>query len=601
MRVTTSFPLGTLRDTPSEAEIISHRLLLRGGFIRRVNSGIYAYMPLMLKVIEKISLIIEKELNKNGCTKLLLPQLHPADLWKRSERWEGYTAGEGIMFNLKDRQGKDFGLAPTHEEVITNIASEIINSYKQLPQCFYQIQTKFRDEIRPRFGLMRSREFIMKDAYSFHSSREDLKSFYEKIESAYENIFKDCGLQTVGVEADSGSIGGAASKEFMVTADIGEDSILFTESGCYAANIERAVSVPSEAIPLRNTNNELIDTPNQKTIFDLCKKNNLDSTQIIKVVAFIAKFEDKSKIPIIACIRGDQHVNEVKLFNLLNKKYPSNLLNLEIIEENSIIEKNLVNFPFGFLGPDIDNKTIKDDSIWNKNWLKIADHTANALSTFVSGSNKLSFHKFFRKFSFVENNYIVADIRNAKEGDKAIDGDEQLKEKRGVEVGHIFQLGQKYSEKLNAKFSDKDGTLKNLWMGCYGIGVTRIAQAAIEQNHDENGICWPIQIAPFEVIVIPTNLKDENQKKLTEEIYTDLKNNKIDVLLDDRDDRAGVKFKDADLIGIPFQIIIGRGAVNREVEFVCRSNKTKIKISSDQLIKKFISESKVMYNNKSIV
>jgi len=601
MRVTTSFPLGTLRDTPSEAEIISHRLLLRGGFIRRVNSGIYAYMPLMLKVIEKISLIIEKELNKNGCTKLLLPQLHPADLWKRSERWEGYTAGEGIMFNLKDRQGKEFGLAPTHEEVITNIASEIINSYKQLPQCFYQIQTKFRDEIRPRFGLMRSREFIMKDAYSFHSSREDLKSFYEKIESAYENIFKDCGLQTVGVEADSGSIGGAASKEFMVTADIGEDSILFTESGCYAANIERAVSVPSEAIPLRNTNNELIDTPNQKTIFDLCKKNNLDSTQIIKVVAFIAKFEDKSKIPIIACIRGDQHVNEVKLFNLLNKKYPSNLLNLEIIEENSIIEKNLVNFPFGFLGPDIDNKTIKDDSIWNKNWLKIADHTANALSTFVSGSNKLSFHKFFRKFSFVENNYIVADIRNAKEGDKAIDGNEQLKEKRGVEVGHIFQLGQKYSEKLNAKFTDKDGTLKNLWMGCYGIGVTRIAQAAIEQNHDENGICWPIQIAPFEVIVIPTNLKDENQKKLTEEIYTDLKNNKIDVLLDDRDDRAGVKFKDADLIGIPFQIIIGRGAVNREVEFVSRSNKSKIIISSDQLIKKFISESKVMYNNKSIV
>ena len=601
MRVTTSFPLGTLRDTPSEAEIISHRLLLRGGFIRRVNSGIYAYMPLMLKVIEKISLIIEKELNKNGCTKLLLPQLHPADLWKRSERWEGYTAGEGIMFNLKDRQGKEFGLAPTHEEVITNIASEIINSYKQLPQCFYQIQTKFRDEIRPRFGLMRSREFIMKDAYSFHSSREDLKSFYEKIESAYENIFRDCGLQTVGVEADSGSIGGAASKEFMVTADIGEDSILFTESGSYAANIERAVSVPSEAIPLRNTNNELIDTPNQKTIFDLCKKNNLDSTQIIKVVAFIAKFEDKSKIPIIACIRGDQHVNEVKLFNLLNKKYPSNLLNLEIIEENSIIEKNLVNFPFGFLGPDIDNKTIRDDSFWNKNWLKIVDHTANDLSTFVSGSNKLSFHKFFRKFSFVENNYIVADIRNAKEGDKAIDGDEQLKEKRGVEVGHIFQLGQKYSEKLNAKFSDKDGTLKNLWMGCYGIGVTRIAQAAIEQNHDENGICWPIQIAPFEVIVIPTNLKDENQKKLTHEIYTDLKNNKIDVLLDDRDDRAGVKFKDADLIGIPFQIIIGRGAVNREVEFVCRSNKTKIKISSDQLIKKFISESKVMYNNKSIV
>ena len=252
MRVTTSFPLGTLRDTPSEAEIISHQLLLKGGYIRRVNSGIYAYMPIMLRVIEKISAIIEKELNNNGCSKLLLPQLHPAELWKRSERWEGYTAGEGIMFNLKDRQGKEFGLAPTHEEVITSIASEIINSYKQLPLCFYQIQTKFRDEIRPRFGLMRSREFIMKDGYSFHSSKEDLSSFYEKMEKAYENIFKNCGLDTVGVDADSGAIGGAASKEFMVTADAGEDSILFTESGSYAANIEKAVSLPSKAIPFEN-------------------------------------------------------------------------------------------------------------------------------------------------------------------------------------------------------------------------------------------------------------------------------------------------------------------------------------------------------------
>ena len=258
MRVTPSFPLGSLRDPPSEAENISHQLLLKAGYIRRVNSGIYAYMPLMLKVIEKISAIIERELNSIGCTKLLLPQLHPADLWKKSERWEGYTAGEGIMFNLKDRQGKEFGLAPTHEEVITSIASEIINSYKQLPQCFYQIQTKFRDEIRPRFGLMRSREFIMKDGYSFHSSGNDLASFYEKVGNAYENIFKSCGLQTVGVEADSGAIGGASSKEFMVTADAGEDSILFTQSGSYAANIEKAVSLPSQPIPLKDNISESV-------------------------------------------------------------------------------------------------------------------------------------------------------------------------------------------------------------------------------------------------------------------------------------------------------------------------------------------------------
>jgi len=600
MRVTTSFPLGTLRDTPSEAEIVSHQLLLKGGFIRRVNSGIYAYMPIMLRVIEKISSIIDQELNSRGCTKLMLPQLHPADLWKKSERWEGYTAGEGIMFNLKDRQGKEFGLAPTHEEVITSIASEIINSYKQLPLCFYQIQTKFRDEIRPRFGLMRSREFIMKDGYSFHSSKQDLENFYNEMEKAYENIFRNCGLQTVGVEADSGAIGGASSKEFMVTADAGEDSILFTESGSYAANIEKAVSIPSKPIPLKNLATKWIETPNQKTINDICKKNNWDPSQVVKIVLFIAKFEDKNEIPVLACIRGDHHINEVKLFNLINKNYISNLINLRIIEENSIIQKNLINFPLGFIGPDLENKTIKSDSNWEKKWMRIADLAASSLSRFISGGNKLNFHKVFDNFSFTEKNFLIEDIRNAKEGEKVyLDSNESLKEKKGIEIGHIFQLGQKYSEKLNANFSDKDGKLKKLWMGCYGIGVTRIAQAAIEQNHDEKGICWPIQIAPFEVIIIPTNLKDPCQKELSDAIYRDFKNNKIDVLLDDRDERAGVKFKDAELIGIPFQIIVGRYSINKEVEFSSRLNQTKLKITYKKLLETFIYESKVMYNKNS--
>ncbi|MBO6960933.1 MAG: proline--tRNA ligase [Prochlorococcus marinus CUG1438] len=600
MRVTTSFPLGTLRDTPSEAEIISHQLLLKAGYIRRVNSGIYAYMPIMLRVIEKISAIIEKELNSNGCTKLLLPQLHPAELWKKSERWEGYTAGEGIMFNLKDRQGKEFGLAPTHEEVITSIASEIINSYKQLPQCFYQIQTKFRDEIRPRFGLMRSREFIMKDGYSFHSSKEDLASFYERMGNAYENIFKSCGLQTVGVEADSGAIGGASSKEFMVTADAGEDTILFTKSGSYAANIEKAVSLPSQPIPIRPDLSGWLETPQQKTIIELCKKNNLDPSQIIKVVVFLAIFENKTEVPILACIRGDQHINEVKLFNLINKLYKSNLLNLRKIEDKKIIEKNLVDFPLGFIGPDLDNKTIKTSSNWEKTWTKVIDHSAKSLSKFISGGNKVNFHKVFQEFNFASKDFLIEDIRNAKKGDMIkINDDEELKEKKGIEIGHIFQLGQKYSEKLNAKFSDKDGQLKNLWMGCYGIGVTRIVQAAIEQNHDQKGICWPIQIAPFEVIIIPTNLKDPIQKDLTEEIYNNLKINKIEVLLDDRDERAGVKFKDAELIGIPFQIIVGRDSINREIELLCRVNDTKSKISADELLETFISESQIMYNKKT--
>ena len=597
MRVTTSFPLGTLRDTPSEAEIISHQLLLKAGYIRRVNSGIYAYMPIMLRVIEKISQIIERELNSIGCTKLLLPQLHPADLWKKSQRWEGYTAGEGIMFNLKDRQGKEFGLAPTHEEVITSIASEIINSYKQLPQCFYQIQTKFRDEIRPRFGLMRSREFIMKDGYSFHSSENDLASFYEKMGNAYENIFKSCGLQTVGVEADSGAIGGSSSKEFMVTAEAGEDSILFTQSGSYAANIEKAVSIPSQPIPLKDNFSEWLETPDQKTILEVCKNNNLNPTQIIKVVVFLAQFEGELEVPILACIRGDQHINEVKLFNLINKLNSFNLLNLKKIEDKSIIEKNLEDFSLGYIGPDLENKTIKSSSNWEKVWTRIIDHSASNLSKFISGGNKVNFHKVFQDFSFSSKDFIIEDIRNAKKGDKnRFDDSEELDEKKGIEIGHIFQLGQKYSEKLNAKFSDKDGKLKNLWMGCYGIGVTRIAQAAIEQNHDQKGICWPIQISPFEVIVIPTNLKDPIQRELTEQIYNKLIINKIDVLLDDRQDRAGVKFKDAELIGIPFQIIIGRDSINKEVELLCRTNNTKFKISADKVLETFISEAKIMYN-----
>ncbi len=596
MRVT-SFPLTTLRDAPSEAEIISHKLLLQGGFIRRVGSGIYAFMPLMLKVIEKITSIIDKELIKVGCSKLLLPQLHPKELWEKSGRWEGYTEGEGIMFNLKDRQERAFGLAPTHEEVITNIASEIINSYKQLPVCYYQIQTKFRDEIRPRFGLMRGREFIMKDGYSFHSSEGDLKIFYEKMGKSYENIFKNCGLETIGVEADSGAIGGAASKEFMITASSGEDSILFTKSGSYAANIEKAVSLPKDSKPLTKHDQTLIKTPNQKTIEDLCKFNNLDATQIVKVIIYLGEFEDQTKIPIAACIRGDQYINEIKLFNLLNEKFDSNLINLSIIENESSIDKNLCGLPMGYLGPDISDKIINKNSLWEKKWFRIIDHSASKLNSFISGANKVDYHKFFDSWKSLNKSFITSDIRNAQEGDfVSFEKKETLIEKKGIEIGHIFQLGQKYSEKLNAKFSNSNGGLENLWMGCYGIGVTRLAQAAIEQNYDNDGICWPIQIAPFKVVLIPTNFKDPIQKNLSEQIYNEFLKNDIDVLLDDRDDRAGVKFKDADLIGIPFRIIIGRDSINNQVELISRSTKYKKKVSIRDILETFINESKLMYN-----
>ena len=596
MRVT-SFPLTTLRDAPSEAEIISHKLLLQGGYIRRVSSGIYAYMPLMLRVIEKISLIIDKELSKIGCSKLLLPQLHPGELWEKSGRWEGYTAGEGIMFNLKDRQERSYGLAPTHEEVITSIASEIINSYKQLPVCYYQIQTKFRDEIRPRFGLMRGREFIMKDGYSFHSSESDLKIFYKKMEKSYENIFRNCGLETIGVDADSGAIGGAASKEFMVTANSGEDSILFTKSGSYAANIEKAVSMPKESKPIKKFDQTLIQTPNQKTIEDICKFNNLDATQIVKVILYLGEFEDNTKLPIAACIRGDQYINEIKIFNLLNKIYDSNLINLSIIENKSSINKNLSGLPMGYLGPDISDEFINKNSLWEKQWVRIVDYSASKLESFISGANQVNVHKYFKSWISLDNTFITSDIRNAQEGDFiSLDKEETLIETKGIEIGHIFQLGQKYSEKLNAKFSNSNGGLENLWMGCYGIGVTRLAQAAIEQSHDNEGICWPIQIAPFNVVLIPTNFKDPIQKKLSEDIYSVFKKNNIDVLIDDRDERAGVKFKDADLIGIPFRIIIGRDAINNQVELASRSKKSKIKVSINNILDIFINESKLMYN-----
>ena len=596
MRVS-SFPLATLRDSPADAEIISHQLLLKGGFVRRISGGIYAYMPLLQRVIEKISSIIDKELSKQGCNKLLLPQLHPAGLWRQSERWEGYTAGEGIMFSLIDRQQREFGLAPTHEEVMTKIASEIINSYKQLPICFYQIQTKFRDEIRPRFGLMRSREFIMKDAYSFHSSKDDLKNFYEGMEATYKKIFKNCGVEIVGVDADSGAIGGAASKEFMITAESGEDTILFTKSGSYAANVEKAVSIPVKGKDLKEMDQLLINTPNQKSINEICKNNDIDPSQVVKVLIYLGKFDNKIELPLLVCIRGDQSINEVKLYNLINQKFKSNLLNLSIIDKGSNDIKNLNDVPFGFIGPDLDNNKINIDSNWEKEWIRVIDPSAYNLSKFVSGANKIDYHRIFDSWDSISKDFIKADIRNAKEGDYlSTQTNEKLIEKKGIEIGHIFQLGQKYSEKLNAKFSNKSGDLENIWMGCYGIGVTRLAQAAIEQNHDTNGIIWPIQIAPFEVVLIPTNIKDQNQKNLSEEIYNNFLKHNIDIFFDDRDERAGVKFKDADLIGIPFRIIVGRDSINGEVELISRSNKTSLKVNIEKILEKFLSESKLMYN-----
>tara|TARA_B100000700_G_scaffold330939_1_gene460153 strand:- start:869 stop:2662 length:1794 start_codon:yes stop_codon:yes gene_type:complete len=583
--------LSTLRENPVDAEIISHQLLVRAGFIRRVTSGIYAYMPLMLRVIRKISSIVENEMDECNCLQTLLPQLHPSEIWEKSGRWEGYTAGEGIMFHLKDRKGKYLGLGPTHEEVITAILSEMRCSYKQLPLTFYQIQTKFRDEIRPRFGLMRSREFIMKDAYSFHSNKEDLKIKYEEMNIAYKNIFKKCGLEAFGVDADSGAIGGASSQEFMVTAESGEDLILISTDGLYSANQEKAISIAPPAVPLEKGEICVINTPEQKTINDLCSKNDFHPTQIVKVLAYIAKLDNNKKQPVLVSLRGDQEVNEIKLFNVLSKEINERILSINLITNEQALEEGISSFPVGAIGPDIKEDSLKDAKYLEKRFIRLADETAFQLVYFICGANKIDLHRKHVKWETLNCSQIVCDIRKAKQGDICLhDSSQKLVAKRGIEVGHIFQLGNKYSTKLNATFTNINGVQEPLQMGCYGIGITRIAQAAVEQSNDKDGIIWPLSIAPFHIIIIIANINNEPQKTLGEHLYKRLQEKDFEVLLDDRDERAGSKFKDSELIGIPWRITVGRDTEKGLVEIFERSTKNKESLSPEAAISRLSYE-----------
>ena len=570
----------TLRDVPAEADIISHQLLIRGGFIRRLTGGIYAYMPLLWKVLKKITLIVEEELENKGCLQTLLPQLQPSEIWEKSGRWKSYTEGEGIMFSLKDRQGKELGLGPTHEEVITQIISQTIHSYKQLPINIFQIQTKFRDEIRPRFGLMRSREFIMKDAYSFHASEYDLKSTYSEMKNAYQNIFTRCGLDFVCVDADSGAIGGAASQEFMVTADSGEDLILISSDGKYSANQEKAVSIIEEGKLLETNKPSIIKTPNQINIDDLCKNNDFHPSQIIKVLAYLATCDDNKKYPVLVSIRGDQEVNDVKLSNEIFKELNQNVLEIRAINNEDIKTQGINNIPFGYIGPDLNDDLLLNAKVWEKKFIRLSDFSVTDIKSFVCGNNIKDEHRIFYSWDLLNTEHSICDVRKAKAGDRCIhDKNQKLKECRGIEIGHIFQLGTKYSNSLNATFTNEKGIEDLFWMGCYGIGISRLAQAAVEQNNDESGIIWPASIAPFEVIIIIANIKNNIQKSLAEEIYQKLIKDGVDALLDDRDERAGMKFKDADLIGIPWRIVAGREATSGLVEL--HNRKTKVTESLD--------------------
>ncbi|MEB3300754.1 MAG: proline--tRNA ligase [Cyanobacteriota bacterium] len=565
--------LVTLRDEPAEAEIVSHKLLLRAGFIRRVSAGIYAYLPLMWRVLQKISAIVREEMDTIGSLETLLPQLQPAELWERSGRWAGYTAGEGIMFHLRDRQGRELGLGPTHEEVVTALAGDLLRSYRQLPVCLYQIQSKFRDEIRPRFGLMRGREFIMKDAYSFHADEECLRQTYAQMDRAYRRIFRRCGLRTVAVEADSGAIGGSASQEFMVTAEAGEDLILASPDGCYAANQERAVSLPPEALPLADQPCSELSTPAQATIADLCDANGFHPSQIVKVLLMLARFAEGPPQPVLISLRGDQQLNLVKLSNALQARVVGQgaLLQIVPIEPDHLTSEGLSPLPFGSLGPHLEEAAFQGAKTWSPRLLRLADATATELACFVCGANRKDVHLVGATWAELKAMPEALDLREAQSGDRCLhDPSQQLEAARGIEVGHIFQLGRKYSQALAATFTTEKGEEEPLWMGCYGIGVSRLAQAAVEQLHDGQGICWPVSIAPFEVLVVIANTQDQTQLAVAESLYDNLCQSGLQTLLDDRQERAGVKFKDADLLGIPYRVVVGRGAAGGMVEVVVR-------------------------------
>ncbi|MGJ3250107.1 MAG: proline--tRNA ligase [Elainellaceae cyanobacterium] len=582
----------TLREDPAEAEIPSHKLLLRAGYMRRIGSGLYAYLPMLWRVLRKISQIVREEMDAKGAQECLLNQLQPAELWQESGRWETYTKAEGIMFAMGDRQGRQLGLGPTHEEVITLIARDMIRSYRQLPQNLYQIQTKFRDEIRPRFGLMRGREFIMKDAYSFDMDEAGMQKSYDDMDDAYRNILARCGLEFRAVQADSGAIGGGSgqSQEFMVLADAGEDEVLYTEDGKYAANVEKAVSLPSDAEPSPFKTYEKLETPNTPTIDSLSKFLTCSPTQIVKNVLYQVTYDNDMTVLVLVSIRGDQDVNETKLFNeltsLAGNYGGSAVMSLEVPDAEAQAKWAAKPLPLGYIAPDLDDEYIRSTKTLSAKFLRLADKTVVDLENFVTGSNESGYHVVGANWGapFARPARVV-DVRTARVGDRAVHNPSQtLKSARGIEIGHIFQLGTKYSISMNATFTSESGDEKPFYMGCYGVGVSRLAQAAIEQSYDKDGIIWPVAIAPYQVIVIIPNTGDEAQVNAAEQLYADLNAAGVETLLDDRNERAGVKFKDADLVGIPYRVVTGRSLKNGKVEVVKRATHESSDIALEEVV-----------------
>jgi prolyl-tRNA synthetase len=538
------YPINTLKETPAEAEVISHQLMLRAGLIRRLAAGLYSWLPMGLRTLQKVERIVREEMNRSGAFELVMPVVQPAELWQESHRWSEYGPE---LLRIVDRHKRDYVAGPTHEEVITDIARRELKSYRQLPVNFYQIQTKFRDEIRPRFGVMRAREFIMKDAYSFHIDQPSLQEGYRAMYDAYTRIFTRTGLNFRAVRADSGAIGGDVSQEFHVLAASGEDAIVFSDGDDYAANLEAAAALPpKEPRPAPKENLAKVVTPGAKTIEDLSRFLKVPPAKTIKTLLVNGAEDDV----VALVVRGDHELNAVKAQKLPGVANPLHMASAERIARATGAEAGFIG-PIGFRGR------------------VYVDHSALAMADFVSGANEKDMHFTGTNWDRDVQGVIAADIRNVVEGDPSPSGHGRLKIARGIEVGHIFQLGQKYSEPMKGVVLDESGKEVTLYMGCYGIGVTRIVAAAIEQNHDERGIIWPEPIAPFQVVLVPIGTqKSARVREVADRLYAELTAAGIEVLYDDRDARPGVKFADAELLGIPHRVVVGeRGLEAGKLEY----------------------------------
>ncbi|MCG7896300.1 MAG: proline--tRNA ligase [Candidatus Thiodiazotropha taylori] len=562
---TSQFPLHTVKETPADAETASHQLMLRAGLIRKLASGLYTWLPLGLRVLRKVERIVRQEMNRAGALEVLMPTIQPAELWQESGRWEQYGPE---LLRLHDRHQRDFCYGPTHEEIITDLARNELRSYKQLPVNFYQIQTKFRDEVRPRFGVMRAREFLMKDAYSFHLDQASLQQTYDQMHQAYSRIFSRCGLDFRPVAADTGSIGGNASHEFHVLAESGEDAIAFSDRSDYAANIELAEAV---AVAQANSDGDqpmsLVDTPDAKTIQELVEQFDQAIDHTVKTLVVKAAEESDSSL-IALLVRGDHELNEIKAEKLEEVASPLCFASEEEIRES-------LGAGPGSLGPV--NLPIPI----------IVDRSVAQMKDFSAGANQDGKHLFHIQWGRdLEQPARVADLRNVQEGDPSPDGQGRLTIARGIEVGHIFQLGDKYSQALNATVLDENGKAVVMTMGCYGIGVTRVVAAAIEQHHDDRGITWPTSLAPFQVALCPMKMsKSERVRKTVEKLYEQLNAVGIEVLLDDRDVRPGFMFADMELIGIPHRIVVGDKSLDQDqVEYRARGDSENQFISVTEIV-----------------